>query len=63
MNTPDRNDEAMYRTVEQISKDTNINRKKIVKLAEKSNSMIRIGRMIRIRADKFYEYLEKVYGC
>ena len=58
MNTPVRNDEAVYRTVAQMSKETNICRKKLIKLAERANALIRIDRMLRIRADKFYEYFD-----
>lgn len=58
MNTPVRNDESVYRTVAQMSKETNICRKKLIKLAERADALIRIDRMLRIRADKFYEYFD-----
>lgn len=58
MNTPVRYEDAVYKTVDQMCKETNISRKKMVKLAERANALIRIDRMLRIRADKFYEYFE-----
>ncbi len=58
MGTPVRRDDAIYKTVAQISAETNINRKKVVKLAEEAEAAVRIGRMIRINATKLYSYLD-----
>ena len=58
MYKPIRNDDAIYRTVDQIKNETNLSRGKIMALAEESKSLIRIDRIVRIRADKFYEYVE-----
>ena len=63
MNKPNRNDEALYRTVEQIAKETNLCKGKVRELAKEAESIIRIGRAVRINASKFYEYLEREYGC
>ncbi|MBR1773548.1 MAG: hypothetical protein IJ749_06570 [Eubacterium sp.] len=63
MYKPIRNDDAIYRTVDQIKNETNLSRGKIMALAEESKSLIRINRIVRIRADKFYEYVEEKYGC
>lgn len=62
MNTPNRNDEAVYRTVDQMMKETNLCRRKVIKLSEEAGAIIRIGRLIRIRADKFFEYVDSKYG-
>lgn len=56
-----RNDDAIYKTVEQVMKETNICRRSLLKLASEADSLIRIGRIIRINTTKFYEYLEKEY--
>jgi hypothetical protein len=62
MNTPNRNDEAVYRTVDQMMKETNLCRRKVMKLSEEAGAVIRIGRLIRIRADKFFGYVDSKYG-
>lgn len=56
-----RNDDAIYKTVEQVMKETNICRRSLLKLASEADSLIRIGRIIRINTTKLYEYLEKEY--
>ena len=56
-----RNDDAIYKTVEQVMKETNICRRSLLKLASEADSLIRIGRIIRINTAKLYEYLEKEY--
>ena len=58
MYKPIRNDDAIYRTVDQMKNETNLSKGKIMALAEESKSLIRIDRIVRIRADKFYEYLD-----
>lgn len=61
MNKPVRNDEALYRTVDQVMKELNLCRSKVVQIAEEADALIRIGRAVRINTVKLYEYLEETY--
>ena len=60
---PIRNEDAVYKTLDQMKNETNLSKGKIMALAEESKSLIRIDRVVRIRADKFYQYVEEKYGC
>lgn len=63
MYKPIRNEDAVYKTLDQMKNETNLSKGKIMTLAEESKSLIRIDRIVRIRADKFYQYVEEKYGC
>ena len=62
MQTPRRNKNATLRTVTQMMADTNFCRDTVVRLAEESESIIRVGRAIRIDAAKFFEYVSREYA-
>lgn len=62
MNKPVRSDEALYKTVDQIMRETNLCRGNVMKIASESDSILRIGRAVRINVKKFYDYLEMEYG-
>lgn len=61
MNKPTRNECAKYKTVDQVMKETNLCRGNVMKLAADADSILRIGRAVRINADQFYLYLEREY--
>ena len=62
MNKPVRSDEALYKTVDQIMRETNLCRGNVMKIASESDSILKIGRAVRINVKKFYDYLEMEYG-
>ncbi|SEQ71859.1 hypothetical protein SAMN02910369_02316 [Lachnospiraceae bacterium NE2001] len=62
MNKPVRSDEALYKTVDQLMRETNLCRGNVMKIASESDSILRIGRAVRINVKKFYDYLEMEYG-
>ena len=61
MNKPKRNNDAKYRTVNQIMSDTNLCRGTVVKLATDAGAYMHIGRAVRIDADRFFDYVERKY--
>lgn len=61
MNKPDRNSNAVYKTVSQIMKETNLCRNSVMRIAAEADSLIRIGRAVRINSLKFYNYMETEY--
>lgn len=61
MNKPERNDNGRYLTVPQIMSKTNLSRGLVIRLAEEAGAVIRIGRAVRINAEKFYKYVEFEY--
>ena len=63
MNKPVRHEQALYRTIDQIMRETNLCRGTVVKIAEDADSVLRIGRAVRINAEKFYKYFELIYRC
>lgn len=63
MNKPVRHEDALYRTVDQVMKETNMSRGKVMQVANEADSLIRVGRLVRINAEKFYKYLNMEYGC
>lgn len=58
---PVRNDDALYRTVDQVIKETNLCRQTVMRIAEEAESVLRIGRSVRINTVKLYDYMEKEY--
>lgn len=58
---PVRNDDALYRTVDQVMKETNLCRQTVMRIAEEAESVLRIGRSVRINTVKLYDYMEKEY--
>ncbi len=56
-----RNDDAIYKTVDQVMKEANFSRYFTMKVAEEADALIRIGRVIRINTTKLYSYLEDKY--
>lgn len=63
MNKPERNSNGKYKTVDLVMKDTNLCRSNVIKLATEANALIRIGRAVRINAEKLYAYIDREYGC
>ena len=61
MHVPKRNDEAKYRTVDQIMSEINLCRGTVVKIAKDAGAYFRIVRSVRIDADRFFDYVEKKY--
>ena len=61
MQKPDRNENARYLTIPQMMRETNLGRDLVNRLAEEADAVIRIGRAVRINADKFYKYVEFEY--
>lgn len=61
MNKPDRNDDAKYLTVPQVMSKTNLCRGNVLRLAEEADAILRIGRAVRINAEKLYKYIELEY--
>ena len=63
MNKPERNSDGRYKTIDYVMKETNLCRSNVIKLATEANALIRIGRAVRINAEKLYTYIDQVYGC
>lgn len=63
MNKPVRHEQALYRTIDQIMSETNLCRGTVMKIAEDADAVLRIGRAVRINAEKFYKYFELIYRC
>ena len=63
MNKPVRHEEARYKTVDMIIKETNLCRSRVMTLASEADAIIRIGRAVRINSDKFFKYVDREYGC
>ena len=61
MNKPIRNEEALYKTVDQMKQATNLCRSNVMKIANEAETVIRIGRAVRINSEKFYKYMDIVY--
>ena len=61
MKTPNRNDDAKYKTVEQIMRETNFCKDNVRKIAEEAGALIKFGRSVRIISHQFYSYLETEY--
>lgn len=61
MNKPDRNPEGRYLTVEQVMNQTNLCRSTVVRIAKEADSIRRIGRAVRINADRFFTFFDKEY--
>ncbi len=53
--------EAKLHTVAFMCADASMSRQTVMRLAEESGSLIRIGRMLKIDSETFYSYLNKVY--
>lgn len=63
MNTPNRNENARYKTIDQMMQETNMCRDSVKKIALEADALIKYGRVVRILAAKFYQYLDKEYKC
>lgn len=61
MNKPVRHEEALYKTVDQMIKATNLCRSNVMKIANEAEAVIRIGRAVRINSAKFFKYMDMVY--
>ena len=61
MNRPIRNNEAKYKTVDQIIADVNLCRNTVVRIAKDAGAYIHIGRAVRIESDKFFDYVAREY--
>ena len=61
MNKPNRNENAKYKTVDQIMAETNLCRGNVMKIADEAGCIVRYGRAVRIIENRFYEYLEREY--
>ena len=49
-------------TYHQVAEDSNLGIQTVMRLAKESNSIIRIGRTVRVVPEKFYEYVLTEYS-
>lgn len=59
MNKLQENANATLRTVQGIRAETNLSRKLILQIAQEADALVRYGRVIRIDAARFFEYLRR----
>lgn len=57
-----RNENGIFITVSDAMLACNYSRKIVMKTAEESNSIIRVGRSVRINKQKWLDYLQVQYG-
>ncbi len=58
MNKPDRNIDAKYIPIDVAIRKYNMCRNSIMKISTDARATVRIGRIVRINAEKFEEYLD-----
>ena len=44
-------------TYQQVAENSNLGINTVMRLAKESNSIVRIGRTVRVNPEKFYEYI------
>ena len=49
-------------TYHQMAEDSNLGINTVMRLAKESNSIIRIGRTVRVNPEKFYKYIIAKYS-
>nr|WP_289072255.1 DUF6462 family protein [uncultured Blautia sp.] len=49
-------------TYQQMAEDSNLGINTVMRLAKEANSIIRIGRTVRVVPEKFYEYVLTEYS-
>lgn len=56
------NPQGKFFTYQQMAEDSNLGINTVMRLAKESNSIIRIGRTVRVVPEKFYEYIIAEYS-
>lgn len=49
-------------TYQQIAEDSNLGLNTVMRLAKESASIVRIGRIVRVNPERFYEYVLAEYS-
>lgn len=49
-------------TYQQVAENSNLGINTVMRLAKESNSIVRIGRTVRVNPEKFYEYILEKYS-
>ena len=49
-------------TYQQVAENSNLGINTVMRLAKESNSIVRIGRTVRVNPEKFYEYILAKYS-
>lgn len=49
-------------TYQQVAENSNLGINTVMRLAKESNSIVRIGRTVRVVPEKFYEYIIAKYS-
>jgi len=58
MNKPDRNIDGKYIPIDVAIRKYNMCRNTIMKISNEAKATVRLGRIVRINAEKFEEYLD-----
>ncbi len=56
------NPQGKFFTYQQMAEDSNLGINTVMRLAKESNSIIRIGRTVRVNPVKFYKYIIAEYS-
>ena len=56
------NPQGKFFTYQQMAEDSNLGINTDMRLAKESNSIIRIGRTVRVNPEKFYKYIIAEYS-
>lgn len=56
------NPQGKFFTYQQMAEDSNLGINTVMRLAKESNSIIRIGRTVRVNPEKFYKYIIAKYS-
>lgn len=54
--------QGKFFTYHQMAEDSNLGINTVMRLAKESNSIIRIGRTVRVNPEKFYKYIIAKYS-
>lgn len=56
------NPQGKFFTYQQMAEDSNLGINTVMRLAKESNSIIRIGRTVRVNPENFYKYIIAKYS-
>ena len=56
------NPQGKFFTYQQMAEDSNLGINTVMRLAKESNSIIRIGRTVRVNPENFYKYIIAEYS-
>lgn len=56
------NPQGKFFTYRQMAEDSNLGINTVMRLAKESNSIIRIGRTVRVNPEKFYKHIIAEYS-